>query len=209
MDSPRDEYLRQLRHELRRDPLLARRVIQEAADHLDEIVAAERRQGMSRHEAEEAAVRRFGPPGPLARQLDGLSLPLKVMLGLASLLTIAVAAWLANVIALVLPRHDPARIPMWTGVAIGFVAYSSLCLAYLLIGARARILRAVVLLLSLVAIALGGYAVARMVWARHGHFEGYLLLMGLILAGHGLIAFANTALSLVIARRIAAGPRAT
>src|SRR5215471_10551751 len=121
MASPSEEYLRQLRHELRRDPLLARRVIEEAADHLAEIVAAERRQGMSQHEAEEAAVRRFGPAGPLARQFDGFSLPLRVMLGLASLMTLAVAAWLASVIAFVLPRHDPARIPMWTGIAFGFV----------------------------------------------------------------------------------------
>jgi hypothetical protein len=149
-------------------------------------------------------VRRFGPPGPLARQFDGLSLPLRVMLGLASLMTLAVAAWLASVIAFVLPRHDSARIPMWTGIAIGFVIYSGLCLAYLIVGPRLRVLRATVLLLSLAAIGLGGYAVAEMAWARHGHFEAYLLLMGLILAGHGLIAFANTALSLVIARRVAA-----
>jgi hypothetical protein len=204
MASPSEEYLRQLRHELRRDPLLARRVIEEAADHLAEIAAAERRQGMSQHEAEEAAVRRFGPPGPLARQFDGLSLPLRVMLGLASLMTLAVAAWLASVITFVLPRHDPARIPMWTGIAIGFVIYSGLCLVYLILGPRIRVLRATVLVLSLAAIGLGGYAVAQMVWARDGRFEGYLLLMGLILAGHGLIAFANTALSLVIARRVAA-----
>jgi len=204
MPSPAEEYLQQLRHELRSDPVLARRVIEEAADHLAEIVAAERRQGMSEEEAEEAAVRRFGPAGPLARQFDGLSLPLRVMLALASLMTLAVAAWLASVIAFVLPRHDPARIPMWTGVAVGFVIYGGLCIAYLILGARARALRAIVLLLSLAAFGLGGYAVARMVWAPDGHFEGYLLLMGLILGGHGLIAFANTALSMVIARRVAA-----
>lgn len=204
MASPSEEYLEKLRHELRRDPLLARRVIEEAADHLAEIAAAERRQGMSQHEAEEAAVRRFGPAGPLARQFDGLSLPLRVMLGLASLMTLAVAAWLASVIAFVLPGHDPTRIPMWSGIAIVFVIYSGLCLAYLILGPRIRVLRATVLLLSLAAIGLGGYAVAEMVWAPQGHFEGYLLLMGLILAVHGLIAFASTALSLVIARRVAA-----
>ncbi len=129
-------------------------------------------------------------------------LPLRVMLAAASLMTLAVAAWLASVIAFVLPSRDPTHIPMWTGVAIGFVIYGGLCIAYLL-GARARELRAAVLLLSLVAIGLGGWAVGQMIVARHGPFEGYLLLMGLILAGHGLIAFANTALSMVIARRIA------
>jgi hypothetical protein len=198
-------YLQQLAHELRGDPLLARRVIEEAADHLEQIVAAERRQGMSEEDAEQAAVGRFGPPGPLARQFDGFSLPLKVMLALASLMTLAVAAWLASVITYVLPARDPGHIPMWTGVAIGFLVYSGLCITYLVIGARARVLRAIVLLLSLAAIGLGAYGVVQMVEASAtgAHFEGYLLLMGLILAGHGLIAFANTALSMVIARRVA------
>ena len=161
---------------------------------------------MSQEDAEHAAVNRFGPPGPLARQFDGFSLPLKVMLSLASLMTLAVAAWLVTVIAFVLPRHDPARIPFWTGVAFGFVVYSALCIAYLVVGARVRALRAIVLVMSLAAIGLGAYAVIQMVQASAtgGHFEGYLLLMGLILAGHGLIAFCNTALSMIIARRVAA-----
>jgi len=211
MDSPRTEsalraYLQQLRHELRRDPLLAHRVVEEARDHLEQIVAEEQRHGMSQHEAEQVAVSRFGPPGPLARQFDGFSLPLKVMLAVASLMTLAVAAWLASVIAFVLPVRDPMHIPLWTGVAIGFLLYSALCIAYLILGARLRWLRTAVLLLSLAAIALGVYAIVQtaQVSAKGGHFEGYLLLMGLILAGHGLIAFCNTALSIIIARRIAA-----
>jgi hypothetical protein len=204
MASPADEYLLQLRHELRYDPLLARRVVEEASDHLDEIVAEERRNGMSQHEAEESAVRRFGPPGPLAREFDGFSMPLKALLGLASLATIAVAGWLFTVIAFVLPRHDPSRIPMWTGVAIGFVVYSGLCIAYLVLGPRVRALQIVVLLLSVGAIGLGGWGVVQMLTADSRHFEGYLLLMGLILAGHGIIAFAYTAISAAIARRIVA-----
>jgi hypothetical protein len=203
MDSPVHEYLRQLRHELRGDPLLARRVVDEAGDHLEEIVAEERRNGMSQHEAEESAVRRFGPPGPLAHDFHGFSMPLKALLALASLATIAVACWLFFVIAFVLPRHDPERVPMWTGVAIGFLVYSALCIAYLILGPRVRGLQAVVLLLSLGAIGLGGWGVVRMLTADGRHFEGYLLLMGLILAGHGVIAFANTAITTAIARRIA------
>ena len=203
---PLGVYLQQLRHELRRDPLLARRISEEAADHLEQIVAEERRKGMSQHEAEQAAVNRFGPPGPLAHQFDGFSFPLKVMLVLASLMTLAVAAWLVSVIAFVLPVRDPGHVPLWTGVAAGFLVYSGLCIAYLLLGARLAWLRAVVLALSLVAIGLGAYAVARMVResATGAHFEGYLLLMGLILAAHGLIALANTAVSMIIARRLAA-----
>lgn len=205
MDSPAREYLRQLCHELRRDPLLARRVIEEATDHLHEIVAEERRNGMTQHEAEEAAVRRFGPAGPLARQFDVFSLPLKILVALASVITVLVALWLFTVIAWVLPAHDPARIPLWTGVAVGFLVYSGLCIAYLVLGPRLWPLQAVVLILSVVAIGLGVYGVVQMVQAAASgrHFEGYLLLMGLILAGHGIVAFTYTALSAVIARRIA------
>lgn len=204
MSSPLDTYLQQLKHELRHDPLLARRVVDEAADHLAQIVAAERRQGMSQQDAEQEAVRRFGAPGPLARQFEGFSMPLKAMLALASLATLLVAAWLVSVIAFVLPRHDPDRIPLWTGVVVGYLIYSGLSIAYLVLGARVRALRAVVVALSLVAIALGIWAVAQMVRASAsgGHFEGYLMLMGLILAGHGLIALANTLVSFLIAGRL-------
>ena len=113
---------------------------------------------------------------------------LKVPLGLASLATVLVACWLFTVIAFVLPRRDPAHIPMWTGVGIGLLIYSGLCLAYLMFGPRGRALRLVVLILSVVAIGLGGWAVVRMLTADGSHFEGYLLLTGLILAGHGIIA---------------------
>jgi len=47
---------------------------------------------MSQHEAEESAVQRFGPPGPLADGFKVFSLPMKALLGLASLATILVAA---------------------------------------------------------------------------------------------------------------------
>jgi len=206
MDSPIEKYLAELRTALRRDPLLGRRVVEEAADHLREIAAEERRKGMSQSDAEEEAVRRFGPAGPLAAQFGGFVLPLKLMVGVGSLVTIAIAAWLFSVIAFVLPSRDPSRIPMWTGVAIGFLMYSGLCLAYLIVGPRHAALRISVLALSVVAITLGLYAVLRMVspGASGGHFEGYLLLMGLILAGHGVVTLVYAAMSGAIARQIAA-----
>ena len=161
---------------------------------------------MSQHEAEEHAVRRFGQAARLAGELTGFSLPLKVLLALATLATIAVAMWLFTVIAWVLPARDPDRIPLWTGMAIGFLVYSGLCLAYLVLGPRLAPLRTAVLLLSLGAIALGGYLVARMLQAASAatHFEAYLFLMGLILAGHGIVAFLSTALPAAIGRHIAA-----
>ncbi|HYJ31851.1 MAG TPA: permease prefix domain 1-containing protein [Candidatus Binatia bacterium] len=206
MDSPIANYLAELRQALRHDPLLARRVVEEAADHLQEIVAEERRNGMSQHEAEEAAVRRFGPAGPLAAQFGGFSLPLKIMVGLSSVMTIAVALWLFSVIALVLPSRDPSRIPFWSGIAIGFLVYSGLCLTYLIVGPRQAALRLVVLALSVAAILFGAYCVLQMVSAASSgrHFEGYLLLLGLIIAAHGIIALVYAAVSVAIARQIAA-----
>ena len=204
LHSPVESYLAELRRALRHDPLLARRVLEEAADHLAEIAAAERRSGMSQHDAEEAAVRRFGPAEKLARTFDRYSLPLRALLGLASAVTILVALWLFWVIARVLPSRDPAHVSMWRTFAIAFLIYSGLCLTYLVAGPRRTVLRWAVLILSVVAVGLGGYAVFRMIQVASagGHFEGYLVLMGLILTGHGATAIAYTILTAAIARRL-------
>jgi cation transport ATPase len=199
-----EEYLNELRRALRHDPLLARRVIEEAADHLAEIVAAERRSGMSQHEAEEAAVRRFGSAGDLARDLDRFSLPLKALFAVATTATVLVACWLFFVIARVLPSRDPAHIPMWRTVAFAFLVYSGLCISYLIVGPRRTVLRYTVLVLSVAAVGLGAYAIVQMIHVANvgGHFEGYLVLMGLILAGHGLTAILYTIITAAIAKRV-------
>ena len=197
MDSPVEAYLRELRRHLRGNPLLARRVLEEVADHLAEAAAEGRTQGMTRHEAEENAIRRFGPPGPLARRFDRYNLPFRVLLIVASLMTVGVALWLFSVIALVLPARDPAHIPMWRAIALGFLAYSALCLAYLLAGPRNPVLRWSVLLASLAAAAAGCVFIVGMIRRANagGHFEGYIILMGLILCAHGLIALIYTLLT--------------
>src|SRR5437879_1426299 len=120
---------------------------------------------------------------------------LQILLALASVVTALVAIWLFTVIVWVLPERDPARIPLWTGVAIGFLVYAGLCLAYLVVGSR--LLRMLVLTLSVIAMALGAYGVAQVVRTSSSdrHFEGYLLIMGLILACHGMVAFTYTAMS--------------
>lgn len=204
MASPVEDYLRELRHALRHDPLLRRRVLEEAADHLAEIVEAERSSGMSQHDAEQRAVSRFGPAESLAHQFDRYSTLLKLLLALATAATVLVAFWLLFVIVRVLPARDPAHIPLWRSVAAGFLLYSGLCLTYLVAGPRPAALRWVVLTLSVVAIGLGGYAVASMVSVARagGHFEGYLVLMGLILSGHGAVAILDTILTTSIARRL-------
>jgi len=133
----------------------------------------------------------------------GFALPLRGLLALASLGTLAVALWLLLVTAFVLPGQDPARIPMWTVIAIALLCYSGLCLVHLGAPAGAATLRRAVLLLSLPVIAVGLYAVITMLQADGRHFEGYLLVMGVIVGGHGLVAFLDAGLSMLAERRLA------
>lgn len=190
MDSPSENYLRALRRALRANPFLARRILAEVADHLAEAAEAGRRNGMNQHEAEEDAVRRLGPPDVFARRFDRFAMPLRLLLTVASVCTVCIALWLLWVCAMVLPSRDPSHIPMWRTVAVCYVAYSALSWAVLLRGKRAQILRAAVVAASVAAVALGLYGIGSMVVAARagGHFEGYLILMGLLLAGHGLAA---------------------
>ena len=200
-DSPIERYLADLRRELRGDPLLARRVLEEVADHLAEATAA-RRGTMSAHDAEEDAIRGFGPAAELARRFEGFGWPLRLLLVLAAAATTLIAVWLVGVIATVLPARDPAGIPLWSAIATAFLAYSALTATYLVAGPRHRVLRAGVLACSLAAIAAGAYGIVTMIRradAGHG-FEGYVVLMGVALCGHGLVAIAYTALAARIAR---------
>ena len=203
---PIDAYLARLRAELKGNPLLARRVLEEVRDHLALAAEEERKSGMSDHDAEASAVHRFGAPEEFARKFDRFVLPFRLMLIFMSLATMLVGLWLIFVIAVVLPARDPEHIPLWRAVAAGFLAYSALTWAYLIKGPRIAWLRGTVLLLSLAAITLGVYGIVNMVMVARsgGHFEGYIVLMGLILGGHGLTALVYTVLTRRIARAIRA-----
>ena len=161
---------------------------------------------MSDHEAEEKAVNRFGAPDKFARKFDRFALPFRVLLIFMSLATAGVGLWLIFVIAVVLPARDPEHISLWRGVAAGFLAYSGLTWAYLIKGPRVAWLRWAVTVASLVAIALGAYGIVNMIGVARsgGHFEGYIILMGLILGGHGLAAILYTVLTRRIANSIGA-----
>lgn len=161
---------------------------------------------MSERGADEAAVRQLGTPGPLARQFDRCSLPLKALLACGAVATGVIALWLFTVISTVLPRHDPEHVPMWTGFAIGFLTYAALTLTFVVRGPRPALLPAVVVVLSLAAVAFGGYGVRSMLAAANNgdHIEGYLLVMAVVLAGHGLCALAYTTITAVIGRRVRA-----
>ncbi len=159
---------------------------------------------MDPREAEEDVVRRMGPADRLARQFDPFDLPLKVLLIVATLATVAVALWLFTVITFVLPSRDPGHIRMWLWIAIGFLAYSGLSAAYLVRGPRSAWLKWLVLASSLAAIGLGVFGVASMVRVANsgGHFEGYIVLMSVILCGHGLAAIGYTLVTARIVRAV-------
>jgi hypothetical protein len=163
--------------------------------------------------AGKGAVHRIGrdgaPPGQadrFARASDRFAGLLRLLLGFSSLATAGVALWLFWVIAVVLPARDPLHIPMWRIAAVGFLAHSALSWAYLLRGPRNPLLRWLLLALSVAAIGLGLYGVVTMIRTAGagGHFEGYIVLMGLILGGHGWCAVAYTILTQRVARRLRA-----
>jgi hypothetical protein len=204
--SPIDDYLRELRAELRCNPLLARRILEEVRDHLALAAEEERKSGMSDHDAEDKAVHRFGPPDQFARTFDRFATPFRFLLLLASFATALVGLWLIFVILVVLPSRDPGHIALWRTVAIAFFTYSILSWMYLVKGPRVVWLRVIVLVMSLAAIAAGLYGIINMINVAKsgGHFEGYIILMGLILCGHGLSAILYTVLTNRIARSVRA-----
>ena len=145
----------------------------------------------------------LGPPDRSARPFDGFTLPFRLLLLAASVATMLVALWLLSAIAFVLPERDPAHIPMWRILAGCFLAYGALTWTCLVLGPRNVALRSSVRAVSLAAMGFGLYAIGTTIrMANGGHFEGYLVLMGLILFGHGLSAIVYTLLAGRVARRI-------
>jgi hypothetical protein len=206
MRNPIDEYLEQLKRKLGADPLLSRRVIEEVSDHFAEAVQRERASGMSQKQAEENVIRRFGPVDPFASQFERFALPFKVLLRMASIATVGVALWLFWVIAFMLPGRGAAQIPMWRTIAVGFLFYSALSWGYLVRGPRHAILRWTLVAASIAAMGLGLFGVIQMVMrALAGvDVEGYIVMMGLLLCGHGLVAIIYAALTGRIRRQVRA-----
>src|SRR5262249_43785332 len=161
--------------------------------------------GMSRPEPG-SPPHRSGPPGRPARVLVPFARPLRALLTCEALATGAIALWLFTVLGTVLPERDPQHVTQWTLFALGFLAYALLTLAFVVRGPHPALLARVVVALSLAAIGFGGFAVTRMLAAADSgsHFEGYLLVMGIVLAGHGLSALAYATLTALTTRRVRA-----
>ena len=102
--------------------------------------------------------------------------------------TAGVALWLFFVTAFVLPAQDADHIPMWRAIAVSLCAFCVLSWGCLATGGRRPLLQRTLLVISGAAVALGLFGCIDMLWRANasGDFEGYILLMGVILAGHGM-----------------------
>ena len=119
--------------------------------------------------------------------------PLDGALAAAAAATTLVALWLGFTAFTVLPARDPAHVPMWLGVASGFLVFAAASFAALRPGRFGRVGRVAAALLGVAAAGLGLGTVLRvgLRTGAHEHFEGYLVLMGAVLAVHGLVALAH------------------
>ena len=113
----------------------------------------------------------------------------------------AIASWLFVVAATVVPERDPSRVGFWTTVALGFLAYAVVATLSVLgpAAGRWRIVTPVAVAASVVAL-VAGAALAIPMLLTSGEFEGYIVLMGLVLGGQGLLVLARA----IGARRLAA-----
>jgi hypothetical protein len=189
--SPIDVYLNEIRRCLRWHPLLARRVTTEVADHLAEATAAGMRAGLTPVEAEDEAVQRFGPAALVVQRYRQIgAMPGQLVLA-ASCATTCAGIWLASVTVL-LPVRDASTMMVWRSLAAAFVMYGVLSAACVMDRRDRPVLRRVVGWLSVAALVLGALHVGSTVqsFGSPRHFEGYVLLVGVILFAHGLIAFA-------------------
>jgi hypothetical protein len=121
--------------------------------------------------------------------------PLRALLVVATVSTALVGLWLVWALAAVLPSRDPGHIPLWRAVALGCFGYGALSWAFLVAGPRRRALRWSLRAASVAAVGAGACGVVAMLRAASagGHFEGYILLMGALIGGHGLVALACAA----------------
>jgi hypothetical protein len=118
--------------------------------------------------------------------------PVRTLLGLAAGASWVAAFWLFSVTVTVLPARDPGHIPLWRVVALALVADGGLTWLCLLRSPRPPAIRLLRVGLSAAAVALGLWAILAMSarGASGGHFEGYVVLLGVLLAGHGVAALA-------------------
>jgi len=109
---------------------------------------------------------------------------------LGAIATGLIALWLVYVVVAVLPVHDPQHVGSWAALASGLVIYAGCTLWLVLRGARPLWVPWCVTALSLIEVAVGAYILRKTLTAAPEHFEGYLVVMGVVQAVQGAVAFA-------------------
>jgi hypothetical protein len=101
--------------------------------------------------------------------------------------TALAGAWLMLVAFTVVPAHDPARAVFWRVVAAAMLAFAALSAAALRPGPRRAPERVLLGTLGGIALGTGGGALVRLVTGG-ARFEGYLLVLALVVVTHGAAA---------------------
>jgi len=112
---------------------------------------------------------------------------LQVLLRTASAAVIGMVAWIGWVVAVVLPSRDPGSIGTWSAIAVGSACLAAVALVATRRDGNERTLRVALGVLSGIALLFGAFVITTLVEPAGGHFEGYLLLVGSILALEGAL----------------------
>lgn len=181
-------YREALQHELRGNTYLAKRFLAEIDDHVAESIRAGKLNGLSAEEAEYQALHKLGDPKVLAYHLRRHTMVLRFLLLAASAASFVVFLWLVSVVLFLLPGRNDDQIPFWSFVALGFLLYALITWLYLH-RPDVWVVRVGLSIAAVLAFATGVYAiVTQEIKASHGgDWEGYIFLMGLILAGHSVL----------------------
>ncbi len=130
------------------------------------------------------------PARPLSRRDRGPS-PFRGGLLVVATLTTLLALWLVMVSVTVLPARDPSHVRFWRVVAGGLLLFAALTFAYIGRPVRTPLGLGAMRVGSGLALAL---SLPMLVGLLRGsvRFEGYLLVMAVIIAAHGLLGLVDT-----------------
>jgi hypothetical protein len=185
-----ERFLDQLRQDLRLGPGETERVVSEFRAHLAESIAEAVAGGIARDDAVRSAVARMGDPTIVARAYDIRHPIHDVAVLLGATACFGVAAWLFVVVGSIVRQLDPTRVPFWNAVGLGYLTYAALTAGYVVVARRSRLARLIAGGVSVAAV-LAGAAFAVPMLLTDGDFEGYIVLMGIVLAGQGALVLAH------------------
>lgn len=189
-----ERYLAELDSRLRLGADERRRVVAEMRAHFEDAIAAEVGRGAEAEAATAAVLARAGSPRQVAAGYPTARPLLDLVVLLGAIACAAVAAWLLVVTATVLQRQDPAHVNAWRLVAIAFAAYATVTVAYLRLRWRSRLATFMAAIGSVAAVVVGAWFTIPMLLTA-GDFEGYIVLIGGVLFGQGILVIASALLS--------------